>query len=164
MESSSAVVRSITVSASCALTLKASSADARISLASGTDVTTNLNAEFKGDPAVEKISNHPDAAHLKRPDAIIRHACRDCAFSGRCQNAPSCITRYIKEICNNNDQRLIKNAIYFKYNKKNDKLIDSIITPQIHEDLRHVKKDEWLKSLSSDQHIKYQEIIKLFKD
>ena len=113
---------------------------------------------------VEKISNHPDVAHLKRPDAIIRHACRDCAFSGRCYNAPSCNTRYIKEICDNNDQRLIKNAIYFKYNKKNDKLIDSIITPQIREDLRHVKKDEWLKSMSSDQRIKYQEIIKLFKD
>ena len=32
------------------------------------------------------------------------------------------------------------------------------------EDLRHVKKDEWLQSMSSDQRIKYQEIVKLFKD
>lgn len=113
---------------------------------------------------VEKISNHPDAARLKRPDTIIRHACKDCAFYGRCVDAPSCITKYIKEICNSNDQRLIKNAIYFKYNKKNDKLIDNTITPQTREDERYVRMDEWLESMPSDQRIKYQEVIKLFKN
>ena len=101
---------------------------------------------------VEKVLNHPDASHLKTPSAIIRHACTDCAFYGRCQSAPECNTRYIKEICNNNDQRLIKNAMYFKYYRKADKLIDSTITPQESYRTNYVNKDEWAKSLPVDQH------------
>ena len=101
---------------------------------------------------VEKVLNHPDASHLKTPSAIIRHACTDCAFYGRCQSAPECNTRYIKEICNNNDQRLIKNAMYFKYYRKADKLIDSTITPQESYRTNYVSKDEWAKSLPVDQH------------
>ena len=104
---------------------------------------------------VEKISNHPDAAHLKRPSAIIRHACKDCAFYDRCSDAPSCITKYIKEICNNNDQRLIKNAIYFKYDKKNDKLIDSTTTPCENTRTNYINKAEWSESLSAGQHNKH---------
>ena len=66
---------------------------------------------------VEKISSHPDAAHLKRPSTIIRHACKDCAFYGRCSDAPSCFTRYIREISSMNRMTL-KDAVYFKYDKK----------------------------------------------
>ena len=109
---------------------------------------------------VEKISNHPDAAHFKRPDTIIRHACRDCAFYGRCQNAPECNTRYIRELRPIND---LNGAIYFKYDKKNDKLINHDITPQIREDTKSVRMHEWLESMSPDQRIKCQEAIKFLK-
>ena len=61
---------------------------------------------------VEKVLNHPDASHLKTPSAIIRHACTDCAFYGRCQSAPECNTIYIKEISNiDRAKELIANAM-----------------------------------------------------
>lgn len=97
---------------------------------------------------VEKISNHPDAAHLKRPSAIIRHACKDCAFYGRCSDAPSCITRYVKEM-RSNDRTLIEDAVYFKYDKKNDKLIDSTTTPCESTRTNYINKAKWSKSLST---------------
>lgn len=109
---------------------------------------------------VEKILNHPDIwmhpdePYLKRPDTIIRHACGDCAFYGRCVDAPSCITRYIKEL-RSNDRSLIEDAVYFKYDKKNDKLIKSTTTP--HESIRTIpmNMDEWSKSLSVNQYDKH---------
>ena len=102
---------------------------------------------------VEKVLNHPDASHLKTPSAIIRHACTDCAFYGRCGSAPECNTRYVKEISNIDRQKeLIANAMYFKYYRKADKLIDSTITPQESYRTNYVNKDEWAKSLPADQH------------
>ena len=98
---------------------------------------------------VENILNHPDASHLKRLGTVIRHACRDCAFYGRCGSAPECNTRYVKEISNIDYQKeLIANAMYFKYYRKADKLIDSTITPR--EDVRttYINRDEWLKSFN----------------
>ena len=100
---------------------------------------------------VENILNHPDASHLKRLGTIARHACRDCAFYGRCFDAPSCITRYIKEM-SSNDRTLIEDAVYFKYDKKNDKLIDSTTTPCENTRTNYINKAEWSKSLSTYQH------------
>ena len=96
---------------------------------------------------VENILNHPDASHLKILGTIARHACRDCAFYGRCFDAPSCITRYIKEM-SSNDRTLIEDAVYFKYDKKNDKLIDSTTTPRENTRTNYINKAEWSKSLS----------------
>ena len=96
---------------------------------------------------VENILNHPDTSHLKRLGTIVRHACRDCAFYGRCFDAPSCITRYIKEM-SSNDRTLIEDAVYFKYDKKNDKLIDSTTTPCENTRTNYINKAEWSKSLS----------------
>lgn len=124
---------------------------------------TNYNAhveKYERFYKVEKISNHPDAAHFKRPDTVIRHACKDCAFYGRCIDSPSCATRYIRELRPIND---LNGAIYFKYDKKNDKLINHDITPQISEDTKSVRMHEWLESMSPDQHIKCQEAIKFLK-
>ena len=101
---------------------------------------------------VEKVLNHPDASHLKTSSAIIRHACTDCAFYGCCQSAPECNTRYIKEISNiDRHEELMANAMYFKYYKKADKLIDSTITPQESYRTNYVNRDEWAKSLPTDQ-------------
>ena len=44
------------------------------------------------------------------------------------------------------------NAVYFKYYRKADKLIDSTITPQESYRTNYVSKDEWAKSLPVDQH------------
>ena len=97
---------------------------------------------------VEKVVNHPDAAHLKKPDTIIRHACRDCAFYGRCRNAPDC---HIKNININNDPSTLIDAVYFKYDEKNDKMIHSTTTPR--EDVRttYIDRDEWFESLSVNE-------------
>lgn len=100
---------------------------------------------------VEKVLNHPDASHLKTSSAIIRHACTDCAFYGCCQSAPECNTRYVKEMSSTN-RTLIEGAIYFKYDKKSDKLIDSTITPQESYRTNYVNRDKWTKSLPADQH------------
>lgn len=102
---------------------------------------------------VEKVLNHPDASHLKTSSTIIRHACTDCAFYGCCQNAPECNTRYVKEISNiDRAKELMTNAVYFKYYRKADKLIDSTITPQESYRTNYVNRDEWTKSLPADQH------------
>ena len=102
---------------------------------------------------VEKVLNHPDASHLKTSSAIIRHACTDCAFYGCCQSAPECNTRYVKEISNiDRQEELMANAVYFKYYRKADKLIDSTITPQESYRTNYVNRDEWTKSLPADQH------------
>ena len=107
---------------------------------------------------VENILNHPDASHLKRLGTIARHACRDCAFYGRCLDAPSCITRYIKKM-SSNDRTLIEDAVYFKYDKKNDKLIDSTTSPHVNSNTTYITRDEWnswpdlmSNSLSTYQH------------
>ena len=94
---------------------------------------------------VEKVVNHPDAGHLKRPDTIIRHACRDCAFYGRCRNAPDC---RIKNININNDPSTLIDTVYFKFDEKNDKMISSTTTPR--EDVRttYINRDEWFKSFN----------------
>ena len=103
---------------------------------------------------VEKVVNHPDAGHLKRPSTIIRHACRDCAFYGRCKDAPSCFTRYIREI-SSKDRMTLKDAVYFKYDKKNDKLISSTTTPCESSKASYISRYEWSKSLFADQHNKH---------
>ena len=107
---------------------------------------------------VENILNHPDASHLKSLGTIARHACRDCAFYGRCLNAPSCITRYIKEM-SSNDRTLVEDAVYFKYDKKSDKLIDSTTSPHVNSNTTYITRDEWnswhdlmSESSSADQH------------
>lgn len=99
---------------------------------------------------VEKVVNHPDAAHLKRPSTIIRHACMDCAFYGRCKDAPKCNTRLLREH-RSIDKILIENAIYFKYDKKNDKMIDSTTTPCENTRTDYINKAEWSESLSASQ-------------
>lgn len=110
---------------------------------------------------VEKILNHPDASHLKRPSSIIRHACKDCAFYGRCLDAPSCITKYVKEM-SSTDRTLIEDAVYFKYDKKSDKLIDSTTTPHESTNTINIDRSEWnswpdlmSESSSSDQNDKH---------
>ena len=103
---------------------------------------------------VEKVLNHPDVSHLKRPSAMIRHACRDCAFYGRCKDAPSCFTRYIREI-SSMDRMTLKDAVYFKYDEKKDKLIDSVMTPGESNRTIYINRSEWSKSLSAGQNDKH---------